>query len=175
MLDADDKARSASAALAGSAATSVAQPLAAPSQAEARRTRPATAVRGERARRSRFTWRTALFTLAVLAILGVVVGSVWWIGRNTYYVGFDGDEVTIFRGRPGGVLWLDPTVEQHTGITRDDVAAARLDDLDKGKDEATLTDARRYVRSVTTTTTTTTSTTTTTTTIATLAPTTTTP
>jgi hypothetical protein len=81
----------------------------------------------------------------LLAIVVGAGGSVWWFGRNTFYVGLDHNEVTIFRGRPGGVLWLDPTVEQHTGLRIDDVPDARKRDVVLGKDADSVADARRYV------------------------------
>jgi hypothetical protein len=43
------------------------------------------------------------------------------------------------------VLWLDPTVEQRTGLDIADVPAARQRDVEKGKDADSLADARRYV------------------------------
>ena len=47
-------------------------------------------------------------------------------------MGFDGDEVVIFQGRPGGVLWIDPTVEDRTGIDRDDVPEQFCDAIEEG-------------------------------------------
>jgi protein phosphatase len=169
VLDDDDKARTASEALAGAAATTAGEPIPAAPPTEAT-LRPQPAVDAERpARPRRVTWRSVLFVLVLLAIVAAVVGSVWWFGRNTFYVGVDGDRVTIFRGRPGGVLWLDPTVEQRTNLDVDDVPAARRRDVEQGRDADSLADARRYVanlreqaeerRAASTTTTSTTSTT----------------
>jgi protein phosphatase len=112
----------------------------------------------------RITWRSVLFVVLVLAVLGGAVGAVAWYGRNTFYVGADGDRVAIYRGRPGGVLWFDPTVEEPTGLKLTEVPAARRQDVQNGKQESTLDAARRYVRNLTPTTTTTTTTTSTTTT-----------
>ena len=69
--------------------------------------RRARAVRPPRDRR-RVTWRVVLFVVAVAAVIGVVFGAVNYYGRHTYYVGFDQNEVVIFKGRPGGVLWIHP-------------------------------------------------------------------
>ena len=38
------------------------------------------------------------------------VAAIGWYARSTYYVGFDGDQVAIYKGRPGGVLWFEPTL-----------------------------------------------------------------
>lgn len=93
----------------------------------------------------RFTWRVALFTLVLLAILAGAAYATWWFGRNTYYVGAEGGEVTIFRGRPGGVLWMDPTVEQETGLPLADAPQATQDDIEQGRQFATLDKAEDYV------------------------------
>ncbi len=79
------------------------------------------------------SFRTLLFVVVVLGILLGVMGVVFVSARSTYYVGFEGSEVVIFRGRPGGVLWLDPTVEESTGIEREEVPASYLDELEGGR------------------------------------------
>jgi serine/threonine protein phosphatase PrpC len=101
-----------------------------------------------KARPRRVTFRSLLFTLLVLAVAGAAVGAVWWFARNTFYVGVAGEEVVIYRGRPGGVLWIEPTVEQHTHLPVLSVPAERLQDVQKGRTEPTLDDARDYVRSL---------------------------
>jgi hypothetical protein len=84
----------------------------------------------------------------VLAVAGAAVGAVWWFGRNTFYVGVADEEVVIYRGRPGGVLWIDPTIEQHTNLLLKDVPGERQLDVTKGRTEPTLEDARDYVRAL---------------------------
>jgi protein phosphatase len=149
VLDDDDRSRQASAALAGAAATTTSEPIPPPpppTEARPREPRPDDTITVELPPRGRrITWRSVLFVLVLLAIVAAVVGSVWWFGRNTFYVGVDDDRVTIFRGRPGGVLWLDPTVEQRTNLDIADVPPARQRDVEKGRDADSLADARRYV------------------------------
>lgn len=101
------------------------------------------AARADRPRR--LTWRVAIFGLLFLAVLGAAAGAVGWQARRTYYVGFRGDDVAVFRGKPGGLLWFDPTFEEGTDLSRDDVPAASLRDVEAGKEVATLDAARRYV------------------------------
>jgi protein phosphatase len=115
--------------------------------------------------RSRFTWRVALFGVAFVAIIAAAVAAIVYVGTGTYYVGFDGTRVVIYQGRPGGVLWIEPELEETTDLTRDDLPAGAVLDVEKGKQEASLADARAYVdnlRSQTTTTSTSTTTTSTT-------------
>jgi serine/threonine protein phosphatase PrpC len=121
--------------------------------------------------RRRLTWRAALFSLLILALIGGVVATIQWYGTAAYFVGFEGDRVAIFRGRPGGLLWIDPELVRTTDLERDRVPVARMGDIEQGVEQASLADARRYVANVTeqadeldppTTTSTTTSTTSTT-------------
>lgn len=101
--------------------------------------------RRERPAPRRVTWRSLLFVVLVLGVLGAAATSVWWYGRNTYFVGFDGDEVAVFRGRPGGFLWFDPTLVRRTGIDRDDVPDSVVGRIDEGVDQGTEEDALDYV------------------------------
>jgi PPM family protein phosphatase len=93
----------------------------------------------------RLTWRVLLFSLILLALVGGAFATIQWYGRSTYYVGFEGDRVAIFKGRPGGVLWLNPVLEETTDIERSHVPADTRDDLDAGKEQSSLGDAHRYV------------------------------
>ena len=118
----------------------------------------------------RLTWRVLVFIVLFLVILGSAAGAVGYYARHTYFVGFKGDSVVIFKGKPGGVLWFKPTVEQGTPLSRGQVPPAQIDRVTKGQEESSLQAARDYVRDALTTTTTTSTTTTTTTTTTTLAP-----
>jgi protein phosphatase len=93
----------------------------------------------------RFTWRVALFLVVLLAVLAAAGGAVGWYARRTYYVGEDGGNVAIFKGRPGGLLWFDPTIEQRTSRAFDDVPDARKDDVKSGHVVAARAAADRYV------------------------------
>jgi protein phosphatase len=93
----------------------------------------------------RFTWRVAVFVLALLLLAVVVVGALGWYARNTYFVTIEDEQVVIFKGRPGGFLWFDPTLEQETGIPVEDVPDAVRPDLEDGVDQGTIGDAERYV------------------------------
>ncbi|HTN81312.1 MAG TPA: Stp1/IreP family PP2C-type Ser/Thr phosphatase [Acidimicrobiales bacterium] len=91
------------------------------------------------------TWRTGLFTVSLLTVVGIAVVGVGWYARGTYFVGFDRDTVTLFKGQPGGVLWFQPTVVKHYHLQRDDVPAGKLSVLDDGKPRASEADADAYV------------------------------
>ncbi|HEY2330825.1 MAG TPA: Stp1/IreP family PP2C-type Ser/Thr phosphatase [Acidimicrobiales bacterium] len=93
----------------------------------------------------RFTWRVAIFLGAIVVVVLVALGGTWWVARSTYYVGLSGNNVVVFRGRPGGVLFLDPTVEENTNLTLADVPPSQVDAVKAGKTAATLAQARAYV------------------------------
>jgi protein phosphatase len=99
-------------------------------------------------RKRRATWRAAVFVLAFLAVLGAAAGALGLFARHTYFVAFRGDQVVVYRGRPGGFLWFDPTLEQVTDVARPDVPASRVDELTNGVQEGTLGAALTYVRNL---------------------------
>ncbi len=99
-------------------------------------------------RSRRLTWRVAAFAVALLLLIALVVGALGWYATNTYFVAIADDQVTIFKGRPGGFLWFDPTVEQVTEIPLAEVPAAELAELEDGVDQATLSDAENYVETL---------------------------
>lgn len=90
------------------------------------------------------TWRLGIFVVAVLFVMGVLLTSVVLYARSTYYVGIDGDEVVVYRGRPGGVLWFDPTVEEEVSLRVAEVDESDLDDLLDGREFDSLDEARQY-------------------------------
>jgi len=117
---------------------------------------------GDRPRR--LTWRVVIFLLAFLALLGGAAFAIFDEARGRYFVQFDeSGVVTIFRGRPGGVLWFDPETVEATDLTREQVQPALRDEVEEGHESSSLDEARDFVTNLTTTTTTTSTTTTTTT------------
>ncbi len=96
----------------------------------------------------RFTWRSLLFVFSLLIVLGGAAAAVVWFARSTYYVGVDDEQVAIFRGRPGGLLWIQPTLAERTPLSFDDVPPARRAAVTSGKEEPSLVEARRYVASL---------------------------
>ena len=101
-----------------------------------------------KATRTRVTWRVVLFVLLLLGVIGGAFATIQWYGTSTYYVGFDGDEVTIFQGRPGGLLWIEPTLEDGTGILRDEVPERYVASLEGGHQVPSLARANQYVSNI---------------------------
>lgn len=97
--------------------------------------------------RARFiTLRVVVFLAVFAAMLAIAAGAIWWYARGSYFVGLSGNQVTIFRGRPGGLMWFQPTVAQRTPVTTADVLPYHIADLRAGQPEATLGAARAYVQ-----------------------------
>jgi len=99
-------------------------------------------------RARRFTWRVFVFVLAVIVVIGGALAAVGWYARHTYYVGLDNGQVAIFKGRPGGLLWFQPTLDRQTTLAEKDVPPSRLPDVKAGKEEPTRADAQRYVNNL---------------------------
>lgn len=97
-------------------------------------------------RTRRLTWRVLIFVVALLALAATVVAALVHYGRDTYYVAFDAsDRVTIVKGRPGGFLVFDPTVERVTTISLDDLRETAVERVRTQPDQATLEDAEVFV------------------------------
>jgi protein phosphatase len=94
----------------------------------------------------RFTWRTVAFLVLLAAIVGGTVLAIGWYARGAYFVKFDGNQVAIYKGRPGGILWFEPTLaERKTSPTRDQILPMHYADLERGKEVASKKEADRYV------------------------------
>src|SRR5205823_14327876 len=91
---------------------------------------PPPAAAGE-PRRPRVTVRSVLLVVAIVAILGIAIGGIVYYGRSGYYVGFVGDQVAVFKGQKGGVLWVDPTLEATYPLHRQELSPAWQQNLDR--------------------------------------------
>ncbi len=96
----------------------------------------------------RFTWRVFLFVLLLLGLAAGVVATIQWYGQSTYFVGFEGDRVAIFKGRPGGLLWIEPELVETSELARDRVPEDRVDELQAGVEQSSKSDAEAYVNRV---------------------------
>ena len=167
VVDDDGRSKQASAALSGSkgstGSTKVsapptvqtaqptldqASPVAAP-PAPASARRPELAPPPAPAPRRRFTWRVAVFMFAILAVVGTAVWAMAWYARGAYFVGLDNEQVAIFRGRPGGMLWFDPTlVERKQQPPGAELLPAQRIELEAGHEVSSKAAADRYVNNL---------------------------
>ena len=109
------------------------------------RHRGATALGTETAPPGRLTVRVVLFAGALLVVVAVVVGAVTLFARGSYFLSVKDQEVVVLRGRPGGMLWLDPTLSERTGIMADQLSPSLCDRLNRATSFSDLASARTAV------------------------------
>jgi protein phosphatase len=95
----------------------------------------------------RFTLRVLLFVVAALAVLAIAALAIGWFATRTYFVAFDGEQVAIFRGRPGGLLWFEPSVAEapQPPLQRAGLVEALCNRIDGQPSATDLGDARRII------------------------------
>ena len=71
-------------------------------------------------------WRVGGALLALALILGAIVGLIGVYARSGWFVGYHDDNVAVFRGRPSGILWFDPTLTEV-----EELPIMDLDDADR--------------------------------------------
>jgi protein phosphatase len=85
---------------------------------------------GTGTKKRRVTIGMTLFWSVLVAIVLGVVTVLGVYGRTGYFIGFtEDDTVAIWRGRAGGVLWFDPTVDTETTLTGDELPPDILRDV----------------------------------------------
>jgi serine/threonine protein phosphatase PrpC len=89
-----------------------------------------------------------MFVVAVLGIFGIAIAAITWYGRSTFFVGVHDGKVTLFRGRPGGVLWIEPTIEKTYDVRRDDLRPSDRARVDAGTDVRDTAAGDQYVRNL---------------------------
>jgi protein phosphatase len=170
VVDDDEAAANASAAVAGGTAEGHADDVDsaahADDKAEARRTRAEARAARKAERPRRLTLRVLLFAVVLVAVLGGTAFAVYRVARGGYTVKSRGSEVVIYRGSGDQVLWLKPSIEQNLGAIT--VQPRYQQAVKDGQHFNSLSAARAYAADLatnagatTTTTTTTTSTSTT--------------
>ena len=70
----------------------------------------------DRATSRRGLRRILWWALPVVVVLGVAFGIVDYYAHRTYFVGTDRNRVTVFQGRPGGLLFWNPSVQDRTSL-----------------------------------------------------------
>lgn len=98
------------------------------------------------------TLRSTVFVVLVLFVFLAGLGATAWYGRGGYFVGIadrGDDDIAIFKGRPGGLLWFKPTVAERTDLSLAEVLPNRADDIREGKEYSSIDAARRYVQNIT--------------------------
>lgn len=92
--------------------------------------------------------RMFLFLGLLVLILAGGIAAVGIYADHSYFVGIDGTRLAVYQGRPGGLLWYNPTVVDRTQVRTDQVASYHLSDLEKGVVEPSLPAALNYVNNL---------------------------
>jgi PPM family protein phosphatase len=98
-----------------------------------------------RRRRGRALFRVLMWVLPILVVLAIAFLAVGWYARNTYYVGVNRGQVTLFQGVKGGLLVWNPTIERRTTINPGDLTGAQRQDVKDGKKFSSRSGADAYV------------------------------
>jgi len=100
-------------------------------------------------KRRRFSIGVALFWSVLVAIVLSAVTMMGVYARSGYFVGFDkSNNVVIYRGKPGGVLWFNPTIDTQTKLTSHDLPEDILRDVSVNRSFGSSQSARTYLRLV---------------------------
>ena len=95
------------------------------------------------------TFRTLLFVILLAAVLVGAFFAVRWYDTNSYFVRTDGNELVIYQGRIGGVLWYHPVVVDRTRVTTADVPSSYIaSPREPVCEETSVANARAYVRNL---------------------------
>ncbi|HLN16427.1 MAG TPA: Stp1/IreP family PP2C-type Ser/Thr phosphatase [Acidimicrobiales bacterium] len=108
--------------------------------------------RRERRRRlgipRRVTFRVIGFLLLLLAVVAAAYLLVRWWATDDWYVTVQHNELVVYQGRPGGILWFHPKLVDKTGVTTSQILSIHLPALEGDVQEASLVDAQSYVRNL---------------------------
>ncbi len=91
------------------------------------------------------TLRVAAFIAAFIMIVVAGAAGVWYYARSGYYVGIRGNALVVYQGRPGGVLWIEPTLNHVSSVTTGQVLQASLPSLHSGVEEPTVAAADSFI------------------------------
>lgn len=102
-----------------------------------------------RPQRSFGALRMAFLWVSVLTIVVMSVAIVGVYARSGYFLGFDeSDRVVVYRGRVGGVLWFEPTVDTHSNLSGRELPEDILRDVALNRTFTSSSMARKYLHLV---------------------------
>ena len=99
-----------------------------------------------RADGKKFKVGVALFWGVLVALVISTVTIIGVYARSGYFIGFDSNEnVAVYRGRPGGVLWFNPTIDTQTRIAGEDLPEDILRDVALNRTFSSSAQAQKYL------------------------------
>ncbi|HEV2685063.1 MAG TPA: Stp1/IreP family PP2C-type Ser/Thr phosphatase [Actinomycetota bacterium] len=97
----------------------------------------------------RFPWRLLVWLLILGALIGGGYGGVRAWANRSYYVGYNGDRVAIYRGLPVSFAGVRLShVQEPTRITKNDVVKYFQQRLSDGVREPSLAKARAFIPTI---------------------------
>ncbi|HLI44226.1 MAG TPA: hypothetical protein VKU92_07130, partial [Acidimicrobiales bacterium] len=94
------------------------------------------------------TFRVFTFLVLLAGLLGGAVAVVIWFQRSSYFVGLSGDRVSIFAGRPGGLLWFKPQLVETSSLTTSDLLPNSVVEVRHGIPESSYGAAKQELLSL---------------------------
>ena len=83
--------------------------------------------------------------MVLLITSAAMLATIGWYARDGYHIGVVADQVVIQKGRVGGLLWFDPTLEEWTQIQVAQLNSQDQRSLVAGKQFTDLAEARTFV------------------------------
>lgn len=95
-----------------------------------------------------FTLRVVIFIFLLLLVIGGAIGVVDWYAKDSYFVGLKKNQIVIFQGRPGGVLWFKPQIVDKTPYNTSQILAFHIASLEAGQKEPSFSASKRFVHNL---------------------------
>jgi protein phosphatase len=97
-------------------------------------------------KRKRITIGVVLFWSVLASLVLGAFAIVGTYARSGYYLGFnDSDHVVVYRGRVGGVLWFEPTIDTETELTGSELPDDVLRDVALNRTFTSSSLARQFL------------------------------
>jgi protein phosphatase len=96
-------------------------------------------------KRPRLIKAIGIFVLLAILVTGFVSTAAW--ARRGFFVEFNNSgQVVLYQGRPGGFLWIDPTLEATGAANRDELTDASVTLVEARPTFSSLSDATLFIR-----------------------------
>jgi len=86
-----------------------------------------------------------VISMVLLIASTAMLATIGWYARDGFHIGVVADQVVIQKGRVGGLLWFDPTLEEWTKIQVTQLNTQDQRSLIAGKQFTDLAEARTFV------------------------------
>lgn len=93
-------------------------------------------------------FRISIFVVLLVVVIAFGVGAIGIYADHSYFVGLDGSNLAIYKGRPGGLLWYNPTLVSKTQVNEGQVFSYHIPELKRGVIEPSLASANAYINNL---------------------------